>query len=48
MDKRNNHSRSDAVLDLISGHISESDLATELQGKIENSVDVSEAAQAAL
>lgn len=37
----------DAVLDLISGHISESDLATELQGKIENSVDVSEAAQAA-
>ncbi|MCK0801819.1 phage tail protein [Acinetobacter pittii] len=37
----------EAVLDLISGHINESDLAQELQGKIENSVDVSEAAQAA-
>ncbi|KRJ18218.1 TipJ family phage tail tip protein [Acinetobacter baumannii] len=37
----------EAVLDLISGHINESDLAQELQGKIENSVDVSEAAQTA-
>ncbi|HCW4744660.1 TPA: phage tail protein [Acinetobacter baumannii] len=37
----------EAVLDLISGHINESDLAQDLQGKIENSVDVSEAAQAA-
>jgi predicted phage tail protein len=37
----------EAVLDLISGHINESDLAQELQGKIENSDDVSEAAQAA-
>lgn len=35
----------DQVLDLISGQIGESDLATELQGKIENSVTVSEAAK---
>ncbi|EHU3266608.1 TPA: phage tail protein [Acinetobacter baumannii] len=35
----------DQVLDLISGQIGESDLATELQGKIENSVNVSEAAK---
>ncbi|EHF3480331.1 phage tail protein [Acinetobacter baumannii] len=35
----------DQVLDLISGQIGESALATELQGKIENSVNVSEAAK---
>ncbi|HCA5310009.1 hypothetical protein J7D37_18145 (plasmid) [Acinetobacter baumannii] len=35
----------DQVLDLISGQIGESDLATELQSKIENSVTVSEAAK---
>ncbi|HAV4244716.1 TPA: hypothetical protein JIQ07_002117 [Acinetobacter baumannii] len=35
----------DQVLDLISGQIGESDLATELQGKIENSVTVSEVAK---
>ncbi len=35
----------DAVLDLISGHISETDLAKELQGKIENTVDVAESAK---
>ncbi|MGK7213682.1 TipJ family phage tail tip protein [Acinetobacter baumannii] len=34
----------DAVLDLISGHIGETDLAKELQTKIENTVNVSEAA----
>lgn len=37
----------DAVLDLISGHIAESDLAQELQGKIENTVNVAEAAEQA-
>jgi len=37
----------DAVLDLISGHISETDLAQELQGKIENTVNVAEAAEQA-
>ncbi|WP_440207338.1 TipJ family phage tail tip protein [Acinetobacter oleivorans] len=37
----------DAVLDLISGHIAESDLAKELQGKIENTVNVAEAAEQA-
>lgn len=37
----------DIVLDLISGHISETDLAQELQGKIENSANVAEAAQTA-
>ncbi|WP_171252417.1 host specificity protein J, partial [Acinetobacter pittii] len=35
----------DAVLDLITGHISETDLAKELQGKIENTVDVAESAK---
>ncbi|HCD3128685.1 TPA: phage tail protein [Acinetobacter baumannii] len=34
----------EAVLDLISGHIGETDLAKELQTKIENTVNVSEAA----
>lgn len=37
----------DLVLDLISGQIEESDLAQELQGKIENSANVAEAAQTA-
>ncbi|MFX7723358.1 phage tail protein [Acinetobacter baumannii] len=37
----------DLVLDLISGQIKESDLAQELQGKIENSANVAEAAQTA-
>jgi|GEM_PF-584864 len=37
----------EAVLDLISGHIAESDLAKELQGKIENTVNVAEAAEQA-
>lgn len=37
----------DLVLDLISGQIDESDLAQELQGKIENSANVAEAAQTA-
>lgn len=37
----------DAVLDLISGHIAETDLAQELQGKIENTVNVAEAAEQA-
>ncbi|AQZ81591.1 hypothetical protein BUM88_08200 [Acinetobacter calcoaceticus] len=37
----------EAVLDLISGHIAETDLAQELQGKIENTVDVAEAAKQA-
>ncbi|EMJ3295769.1 phage tail protein [Acinetobacter baumannii] len=37
----------DQVLDLISGQIGESDLATELQDKIENSANVAEAAQTA-
>jgi predicted phage tail protein/uncharacterized coiled-coil protein SlyX len=37
----------DAVLDLISGHIAESDLAQELQGKIENTFNVAEAAEQA-
>ncbi|WP_171429522.1 TipJ family phage tail tip protein [Acinetobacter lactucae] len=37
----------EAVLDLISGHIAESDLAQELQGKIENTVNVAEAAEQA-
>lgn len=37
----------DAVLDLISGHIAESDLAQELQGKIENTVNVAAAAEQA-
>ncbi|GAA5560671.1 chromosome partition protein Smc [Acinetobacter schindleri] len=35
----------ESVLDLISGHIGESDLAKELQGKIENTVNVAEAAE---
>ncbi|OUR11889.1 phage tail protein, partial [Acinetobacter pittii] len=37
----------EAVLDLISGHIAETDLAQELQGKIENTVNVAEAAEQA-
>jgi len=37
----------EAVLDLISGHITESDLTKELQGKIENTVNVAEAAEQA-
>ncbi|NUF28695.1 hypothetical protein HUN28_00665 [Acinetobacter oleivorans] len=37
----------EAVLDLISGHIAESDLAKELQGKIKNAVNVAEAAEQA-
>lgn len=37
----------EAILDLISGHIAESDLAKELQGKIENTVNVAEAAEQA-
>ncbi|HCA5286154.1 TPA: hypothetical protein MW252_002250 [Acinetobacter nosocomialis] len=37
----------ESVLDLISGHIGESDLAKELQGKIEDSIKNSEAAQQA-
>lgn len=37
----------EAVLDLISGHIAESDLAKELQGKIENTINVAEAAEQA-
>ena len=37
----------EAVLDLISGHIAETDLAQELQGKIENTVDVAESAKQA-
>ncbi len=37
----------DLVLNLISGQIKESDLAQELQGKIENSANVAEAAQTA-
>lgn len=37
----------EAVLDLISGHIAESDLAKELQGKIENTINVAEAVEQA-
>lgn len=37
----------DLVLDLISGQIQESDLAAQLQGKIENTINVAEAAEQA-